>query len=48
MPDTMALIDAVAEIALPILLIIGLATRLSALALLVMIGLRSCRCSRRR
>jgi putative oxidoreductase len=37
-PEAMALIDAVAEIALPILLIIGLATRLSALALLVMIA----------
>jgi putative oxidoreductase len=35
-PDTVALLDAVAEIALPALLVIGLATRLSALALLVM------------
>jgi putative oxidoreductase len=35
-PDAVALLDAVAEIALPVLLVIGLATRLSALALLVM------------
>ena len=39
LPDTFALVDAVAEIVLPILLVIGLATRLSALALLVMIGI---------
>ena len=35
-PEAVALLDAVAEIALPALLVIGLATRLSALALLVM------------
>lgn len=37
-PDTLALIDGIAEIVLPILLVIGLATRLSALGLLVMTG----------
>ncbi|MFP6561268.1 DoxX family protein [Paraburkholderia sp. B3] len=37
-PDTVALFVAVAEITLPILLILGLATRLTALALLVMTG----------
>lgn len=37
-PDTLALFDSVAEIALPILLVIGLATRFSALGLLVMTG----------
>jgi putative oxidoreductase len=37
-PDTLAVLDSVAEIVLPILLIIGLATRLSALGLLVMTG----------
>lgn len=37
-PDLMALLDGFAEIVLPILLIVGLATRLSALALLVMTG----------
>ncbi|MEW6341856.1 MAG: DoxX family protein [Paraburkholderia sp.] len=37
-PDTVALLVAVAEIALPSLLILGLATRLTALALLVMTG----------
>ena len=36
MPDTLALLDSVAEIALPVLLVIGLATRFSALGLLVM------------
>jgi putative oxidoreductase len=35
-PAAAALIDAVAEIVLPIMLILGLATRLSALALLIM------------
>jgi putative oxidoreductase len=35
-PDILAYIDAVAEIALPVLLVIGLATRLSALGLLIM------------
>ncbi len=38
MPDTLALIDSVAEIVLPALLIVGFATRLSALGLLVMTG----------
>lgn len=38
MPDVLALLDSVAEIAIPILLVIGLATRFSALGLLVMIG----------
>jgi putative oxidoreductase len=37
-PDTVALFVAVAEIVLPILLILGFATRLTALALLVMTG----------
>ncbi len=37
-PDTLALLDSVAEIALPVLLVIGLATRFSALGLLVMTG----------
>lgn len=37
-PDLMAFLDGAAEIVLPILLILGLATRLSALALLVMTG----------
>ncbi|WP_322032627.1 DoxX family protein [Paraburkholderia sp. J76] len=37
-PDTVALFVAVAEIALPVLLLLGLATRLTALALLVMTG----------
>ena len=35
-PEAAALVDGVAEIVLPILLVIGLATRLSALVLLVM------------
>lgn len=35
-PDTLALFDSVAEIALPVLLVIGLATRFSALGLLIM------------
>jgi len=37
-PDTLALFDSVAEIALPVLLVIGLATRFSALGLLIMTG----------
>lgn len=37
-PDTVALFVAVAEITLPLLLVLGLATRLTALALLVMTG----------
>lgn len=37
-PDVVALFVAFAEIALPVLLILGLATRLAALALLVMTG----------
>ena len=37
-PDALAWVDAVAEIVLPTLLILGLATRLSALGLLVMTG----------
>lgn len=37
-PDTVALLVAIAEITLPILLIVGLATRFAALALLVMTG----------
>jgi putative oxidoreductase len=37
-PDVLALFDSVAEIVLPILLVIGLATRFSALGLLVMTG----------
>ncbi|QBR01636.1 DoxX family protein [Paraburkholderia pallida] len=38
-PDTIALVVAIAEITLPILLILGFATRLAALALLVMTGI---------
>src|SRR6202163_180763 len=38
MPDVIAFIDGLAEIVLPILLLVGLATRLSALGLLVMTG----------
>lgn len=38
MPDTLALFDAIAEIILPVLLVVGLATRFSALGLLVMTG----------
>lgn len=37
-PDVIAFVDGVAEILLPILLVVGLATRLSALGLLVMTG----------
>jgi putative oxidoreductase len=37
-PDSVALLVATAEIALPVLLVLGLATRLAALALLVMTG----------
>jgi putative oxidoreductase len=37
-PDVLAHLDAIAEVALPVLLIIGLATRLSSLGLLVMTG----------
>lgn len=37
-PDVLAFVDGVAEIVLPALLILGLATRLSALGLLIMIG----------
>jgi putative oxidoreductase len=37
-PDTLALLDSAAEIVLPVLLVIGLATRFSALGLLVMTG----------
>lgn len=37
-PDLLAHIDAVAEIVFPVLLILGLATRFSALGILVMIG----------
>jgi putative oxidoreductase len=37
-PDVIAFVDGVAEIALPILLVLGLATRFSALALLIMTG----------
>jgi putative oxidoreductase len=37
-PDTMALIDSVAEIVLPFLLVVGLATRFAALGLLTMTG----------
>ena len=37
-PDVIAFVDGVAEIVLPILLVIGLATRLSALGILVMTG----------
>jgi putative oxidoreductase len=35
-PDTLALVDSIAEIVLPVLLVVGLATRLSALGLLAM------------
>lgn len=38
MPDLLAHIDAVAEVALPLLLIAGLGTRVSAAALLLMVG----------
>jgi putative oxidoreductase len=38
MPDTLAWLDGVTEIALPVLLVLGLATRFSALGLLVMTG----------
>jgi len=37
-PMAMALLDALAEIVLPILLVIGLGTRLSAVGLLIMTG----------
>ena len=37
-PDTLALLVAIAEIVLPVLLLLGLATRLAALALLAMTG----------
>jgi putative oxidoreductase len=37
-PDTIAFVDSVAEIALPVLLIVGLATRFTALGLLMMTG----------
>lgn len=37
-PDLLALFDSVAEIVLPVLLVLGLATRFSALGLLVMTG----------
>jgi putative oxidoreductase len=37
-PDLLALVDGIAEITLPILLVVGLATRFSALGLLVMTG----------
>lgn len=37
-PDTLALLVAIAEIVLPVLLLLGLATRFAALALLVMTG----------
>lgn len=37
-PDLLAHLDAVAEVALPVLLMTGLATRFSALGLLVMVG----------
>jgi putative oxidoreductase len=37
-PDVLAVVDSVAEIVFPVLLVIGLATRLSALGLLVMTG----------
>lgn len=38
LPTAFAYVDSIAEIVLPVLLVIGLATRLSALALLVMTG----------
>lgn len=37
-PDTLAFVDSVAEIVLPVLLVVGFATRFSALGLLVMTG----------
>lgn len=37
-PDTLAFVDSIAEIVLPVLLIVGFATRFSALGLLVMTG----------
>jgi putative oxidoreductase len=37
-PDVLAYLDGVAEIVLPVLLIVGLATRLSALGLLIMVA----------
>jgi putative oxidoreductase len=37
-PGTLALIDSIAEIVLPVLLVVGLATRFTALGLLVMTG----------
>ena len=37
-PDVLAWLDSIAEIVLPILLVVGLATRLSSLGLLVMTG----------
>lgn len=37
-PDALAYVDGVAEIVLPVLLIVGLATRLSAFGLLIMVG----------
>lgn len=37
-PDALAVIDSIAEIVLPVLLVVGLATRFSALGLLVMTG----------
>ncbi len=37
-PETLALVDGVAEIVLPVLLVLGLATRFSAFGLLVMTG----------
>ena len=39
MPETIAFLDGGAEIVLPILLIVGLATRFTAVALLIMIGI---------
>lgn len=38
LPTTFAYLDSIAEIVLPVLLVIGLATRFSALALLIMTG----------
>jgi putative oxidoreductase len=38
-PDTIALVDSVAEVVLPIFLIVGLATRFTALGLLMMTGI---------
>ncbi len=37
-PETLALVDGIAEIVLPVLLVLGLATRFSAFGLLVMTG----------